>query len=166
MVKPIPDGYTTLTTTLVFKDARKAIEFYKKAFGATQRYVMPGANGKGVVHAEIQIGNSIIMMSEENAACQSKSVETFGGSPVSFYLYVNDAKAAFKQAVGAGATPIMQVQEMFWGDEMGTVADPFGYCWSFSTHTKDLTPEEIERKGKEFCAQMATNCGDIGKGGL
>lgn len=156
MVKYIPDGYTTVTPAFVFKDARKAIEFYKKAFGATERYVMPGPNGKGVMHAEIQIGSSIIMMCEENASCPSKSAETLGSSPIGFYVYVPDADAAFKKAVDAGAKPDMPVQEMFWGDKMGNVIDPFGYAWTLATRTKEMTPQQIEKGAKEFCAQFAT----------
>lgn len=153
MVKPIPEGYRTITPTFVFKDAKKAIEFYKKAFGATERYLMPGPNGKGVMHAELMIGDSIVMMGEENPDTKCKSAETFGGSPISLYVYVKDPDAAFKKAVDAGATPGMKVQDMFWGDRMGTVTDPFGYRWSLAAHTKDLSPQEIEKGAKEFCAQ-------------
>lgn len=155
MVKAIPEGYRTVTPMFVFKDARKAIDFYKKAFGATERYVMPGPNGKGVMHAEIKIGDSIVMMGEENSETKCRSAESFKGSPVSFYIYVNDADAAFKKAVDAGATPEMVVQEMFWGDKMGSVTDPFGYSWALATHTKELSPQEIERGAKEFCKKAA-----------
>lgn len=156
MVQPIPKGYCTVTPSFVFKDARKAIEFYKKALNATVRHIMPGPNGKGVMHAEIQIGDSIMMLGEENPQFQCKSAETYRGSPVSFYLYVKDADATFKQAVAAGAKSIMDVQDTFWGDRMGTVTDPFGYSWSLATKTKDLTPQEMEKGAKEFCAQACT----------
>jgi uncharacterized glyoxalase superfamily protein PhnB len=148
MIKAIPEGYHSLTPTFVFKDARKAIEFYKLAFGATEHYIMPGPGGRGVMHAEISIGDSIIMMGEENEQYQSKSAETLGNSPVSFYHYVEDVDQAFKHAVDAGAEVMMPVEEMFWGDRMGTVRDPFGYTWMVATHTRDLTPEEI-RQGAE-----------------
>lgn len=153
MTKPIPDGYHTLTPLLVFKDARKAIDFYKKAFGASERHVMPGPNGKGVMHAEIKIGNSIVMMGEENPSRGSKSAETLGACPVAFYVYVENVEAAFKQAVAAGATSQMPPQDMFWGDRMGTVKDPFGYNWSFATHKKDLTPEEMAKGAEAVYSQ-------------
>lgn len=155
MVKSIPEGYRTVTPMFIFKDARKAIDFYKKAFGATERHVMPNPNGKGVMHAELMIGDSILMMGEENSDTKCKSAEKLGGSPVSFYIYVKDADSAFKKAVDAGAKPGMAVDEMFWGDRMGSVTDPFGYCWSLATHTRDLSPQEIERGAKDFCAQHA-----------
>jgi uncharacterized glyoxalase superfamily protein PhnB len=144
----------------IFKDAHKAIEFYKKAFGAEERYVMPGPDGKGVMHAEVRIGTSIIMMGEESPDCPSKSAETLGESPVSFYVYVDNVDEAFKVSVAAGAEVKMPVEDMFWGDRMGTVLDPFGYSWSFASHTRDLTPEEIQEGAKAFFAKMAEkqNC--------
>ena len=153
MVEPIPEGYKSLTPMFVFKDARKAIEFYKEAFGAEERFVMPGPDGKGVMHAELKIGSSIIMLGEENPQYACKSAETFGGSPVSFYLYVEKVDEAFKIAVDAGAEVQMAVEEMFWGDRMGSVLDPFGYSWSLATHTRDLTPEEIAEGAKTACGQ-------------
>ncbi|WP_240194457.1 VOC family protein [Desulfopila inferna] len=153
MVEPIPEGYKSLTPMFVFKDARKAIEFYKEAFGAEERFVMPGPDGKGVMHAELKIGSSIIMLGEENPQYDCKSAETFGGSPVSFYLYVEKVDEAFKIAVDAGAEVQMAVEEMFWGDRMGSVLDPFGYSWSLATHTRDLTPEEIAEGAKTACGQ-------------
>jgi len=154
MAKPIPDGYHTITVMCCFKDTRKAIDFYKKAFGAEERFVMPGPNGKGIMHAEIKIGDSFFMMGDERPP-QSKGIENFGGSPTSFYLYVKDVDASFKKAIDAGATSIMAVEDMFWGDRMGTVKDPFGYTWSFATHKKDMSPEEIKRNAEAFYAQKA-----------
>ena len=155
MIKAIPEGYHSVTPMLVFKDARKAIEFYKKAFGAQERFVLPGPDGKGVMHAEVQIGSSIIMMGEENPQYPCKSAETMGGSPVSFYIYLENVDEAFKIALAAGAELRMPVADMFWGDRMGTVQDPFGYTWSLASHTKDLTPEEIQEGAKAFFAKMA-----------
>jgi uncharacterized glyoxalase superfamily protein PhnB len=155
MIKPIPEGYQTITPMFISKDARKSMEFYKKAFGAEERFFMAGPDGKGVMHAEIQIGTSIIMIGEENPTCPSKSAETMGGSPVSFYIYVENVDEAFKIAVDAGAKVGMPVEDMFWGDRMGTVQDPFGYTWSLASHTKDLTPEEIQEGEKAFFAKMA-----------
>lgn len=143
---------------LVLKDARKAVEFYKRALGAEELMIMPGADGKGVMHAEIRIGDSIVMLGEEGPGALCKSAETLGGSPVSFYIYVEDVDAAFKVAVDAGAEVEMEmemeVQEMFWGDRMGSVRDPFGYSWGLATHTRDLTPEEIRKGAEGAAAQM------------
>lgn len=155
MVQPIPEGYQSLTPMFVFKDARKAIDFYKRAFGAEERFVMPGPDGKGVMHAELRIGTSIIMMGEENPQYPCKSAETLGESPISFYIYVGDVDGAFKVAVEAGALVRMPVEDMFWGDRMGTVQDPFGYSWSLASHTRDLSPEEIQEGAKAACAKMA-----------
>ena len=137
------------------KDGRKAIEFYKKAFGATERFAMPRPDGKGVMHAELLIGDSIVMMGEENPNEPCKSAETMGGSPISFYIYVENADEAFRRAVEAGSETQMPVQDMFWGDRVGAVRDPFGYSWSLATHTKDLTMEELQEGAKAAFAQMA-----------
>lgn len=155
MVKSMPEGYHSVTPMFIYKNAREAIEFYKRAFNAKERFVMPGPNGKGVMHAELQIGNSIIMMGEESNKEQCKSAQTLGGTPISMYLYVQDVDAAFKRAVDAGARSQMTVQDMFWGDRMGSITDPFGYCWSIATHTRDLSPIEIENGAKKFYAQGA-----------
>jgi uncharacterized glyoxalase superfamily protein PhnB len=154
MTKAIPEGFHSVTPMCMFKDARKAIEFYKRAFGAKELFVMPGPGGKGVMHAEIRIGNSIIMMGEEHPQEPCKSAETIGGSPVSFYIYLENVDEAFRVAVAAGAKVRMPVEEMFWGDRTGTVQDPFGYSWSFATHTRDLTPEEISQGAEAFFARM------------
>lgn len=157
MVKAIAEGFHSVTPMIVFKDVRKAIEFYKRALGAAERSVMPGPDGKGVMHAEILIGNSIIMMSEENPQNPCKSAETAGGSPVSFYIYTEAVDEAFKKAVDAGAEVKMPVQDMFWGDRAGTVQDKFGYSWMLATHTGDLTDQQLEEGAKAFYAQMARN---------
>ncbi|MEW6221222.1 MAG: VOC family protein [Thermodesulfobacteriota bacterium] len=154
MTATIPEGFHTVTPMLVFKDARRAIEFYKKALGARERFSMPGPDGRGVMHAELAIGNSVIMMGEEHPGEPCKSAETAGGSPVSFYVYVPDADAACRQAVAAGASSRMPVEDMFWGDRMGTVQDPFGYSWSLATHVKDPTEEELAAGAQAF-AQRA-----------
>jgi uncharacterized glyoxalase superfamily protein PhnB len=154
MANNIPEGFRSITPMLVLRDARKAVEFYKKALGAEELMVMPGPDGKGVMHAEIRIGNSIVMMGEECPGAPCKSAETMGGSPASFYLYVENVDKAFKVAIAAGAEVEMPVQEMFWGDRMGSVRDPFGYSWSLATHTRDLTPEEISKGAQEAFAQM------------
>jgi PhnB protein len=155
MPKAIPEGYHSVTPTLTFKDARKAIDFYKKALGAVERYAMPGPDGKGVMHAEIQIGDSIFMVMDENPQMQNKSAESLGGSPVSFYIYLDNVDEAFKRATAAGAQTKMAVDDMFWGDRVGTVHDQFGYCWSLATHVKDLSPKEVEEGAKAAFGKKA-----------
>ena len=155
MTKAIPEGFQTVTPYITVRDAGKAIEFYKRAFGARERFAMPGPDGKGVMHAELQIGNSVMMMGEENPNESCKSAETVGGSPVSFYIYLENADEAFGNALKAGAETKMPVQDMFWGDRVGTVQDPFGYQWSLATHTKELTPQEIEEGARAWFARMA-----------
>jgi uncharacterized glyoxalase superfamily protein PhnB len=154
-MKPIPEGYHTVTPTFTFKDSRKALDFYKKALGAVETFVMPGPGGKGVMHASMKIGNSNIMMGDESREMPCRSAQTLGGSPVSFYLYVEDADAAFKKAVTAGASVLMPLQDAFWGDRTGTVKDPFGHSWTFATHTRDLTPDQIAKGAEEAMAQHA-----------
>ena len=155
MAQTPPPGYHTLTPSLIVKDARKAIDFYKKAFGAQEIDVMTGPEGK-VMHAEIKIGDSTLMMGEENPAwAQFKSAETLGASPISLHLYFPDADAAFKRAVDAGAKVEMPVDDMFWGDRYGKVKDPFGYTWGIATRVKNLTKEEIAKAGQEWMAKMA-----------
>jgi len=150
MTKPIPEGFHSVTPMFMFKDCRKAIDFYKAAFGAQERYAMPGPDGKGVMHAEVLVGDSIIMMGDENPQESCKSAESMGGSPISFCLYVENVDAAFRRALEAGATVKAEVQDMFWGDRAGFVQDPFGYNWMLATHTKDLSPEEIREGAKAF----------------
>lgn len=155
MIKPVPEGYHSVTPTFMFKDCRKAIEFYKAAFGARERYAMPGPDGNGIMHAELQVGDSIIMMGDEFPQQNCKSAESMGGSPVSFYLYVENVDAAFRRAVEAGATVDMEVQEMFWGDRAGSLRDPFGYSWMLATHTRDLSPEEIREGAKAAFSKLS-----------
>ena len=151
-VNPIPDGYHTVTPHIIVKDAAKAIDFYTKAFGATENFRMPGPDGKSVMHAEIKIGNSHVMLAEENPDWQCKGPTLLGGTPVTIHLYVNDADAAFKKAVDAGAEATMPVDTMFWGDRYGKVTDPFGHVWSVATHIEDVPPEEM---GKRMEAMFA-----------
>jgi PhnB protein len=154
-VKPIPDGFTTVTPHLVARDVVKAIAFYEKAFGAERGGIMFMPDGKTVMHAQIRIGNSNLMMAEESAQYGSLSPLTLGNSPVVLHLYVKDVDATFKQAVAAGATVKMPPIDMFWGDRYAQVVDPFGHKWSIATHTKDLTPEQMGKAAEEAMAQMA-----------
>lgn len=139
----------------MFKDSQKAMDFYKKAFGAKVLDVFHNLNGPGIMHATIQIGDSILMMGDEICGPQMKSAETTGNSPVSFFVYVQDADAAFKQAVSAGATVNMPMSDMFWGDRAGSLKDPFGYSWMVATHKEDLNKDQIKQRAEKFFAQMA-----------
>jgi PhnB protein len=154
-VKPIPEGYHTLTPMLTVKDASAVIDFYKKAFAAEERFRMPTPDGKGVMHAELKIGDSVFMLGEEMPEHDCKSPLSVGGTPVSFYVYVEDVDAAFKTAVDAGAKVKMPVENMFWGDRIGEVIDPSGHVWTLATHVEDLSEEEIRKRGQDFFAKMA-----------
>jgi PhnB protein len=144
-VKPVPDGYHSVTPYLIVNDGTRALDFYKRAFGATElmRFAAPG--GK-VGHAEIKIGDSPIMLSDEAPEMDARSPQAFGGTPVSIVLYVEDVDATFKQAVAAGARVQRPVEDKFYGDRSGSVTDPFGHVWHLSTHKEDLTPEELKRR--------------------
>ncbi|MFQ5694656.1 MAG: VOC family protein [Terriglobia bacterium] len=153
--KPIPEGYHTLTPYLVIKGAAQAIDFYKKAFGAEELFRMPGPDGKTVMHAEIKIGDSIVMLSEEFPGQGPPSPESLGGTPASILIYHEDVDAAFDRAVKAGSKSEMEPQDMFWGDRWGKLKDPFGHSWQVATHKEDLTPEEIGKRAEQFFASMA-----------
>jgi PhnB protein len=141
----IPDGYYSLTPYLVVKGAREAMAYYTKAFGATELVNMPGPGGS-VMHAEMQIGNARFMLADENPERGSKSPQTLGGSAGSVMIYTEDVDATFKRAVDAGATAVMPVQDMFWGDRYGIVVDPFGHQWQIATHKEDVTGEEMQKR--------------------
>ena len=145
MVKPIPDGYHTVTPYLILSGAGEAIEFYKKALGATEMLRMEGPGGS-IHHAEIKIGDSSIMLADEHPEIQALSPKTIGGSPVSIHLYVEDVDAAVERAVTAGAKLIRPVADQFYGDRVGGIEDPFGYRWFIATHKEDLTMDEIRRR--------------------
>ena len=146
-VKPVPDGYRTVTPHLIVKGAAQAIEFYKKAFGAEELARMPGPKGS-VMHAEIQIGDSRIMLNDEFPDYGKMGPASIGGTPITIHLYVNDVDALFDRAVTAGATARMPVADMFWGDRYGQLEDPFGHHWSIATHKEDVSPEECMRRMK------------------
>lgn len=141
----LPAGYHTATPYLIVSDAARAIEFYKQAFGATEvlRLALPG--GK-VGHAEIQIGDSRIMLADEFPEMDARSPATIGGTPVTMLLYFPDCDAVFARALSAGARVLRPVEDQFYGDRAGTVADPFGHKWTIATHTEDLLPEEIQKR--------------------
>ncbi len=141
-VKPIPEGYHSVTPYLIIKGASAAIDFYKKAFGATELFRMPDPSGKGVAHAEIKIGDSPIMLADEQPQIY-RSPQSLGGTPVSLMLYVEDVDTVFPRAVAAGAKVVKPVQDQFYGDRSGTLHDPFGHLWTIATHKKDVSPEEM-----------------------
>jgi PhnB protein len=144
-IKPIPDGYHTLSAYLTVRGASDALEFYKKAFGATELFRLNMPDGK-MAHGEFKIGDSIFMISEENPGCGSTSPETLHGSPVSLYLYVVDADATFSDAIKAGAKEAMPLANQFWGDRMGKLVDPFGHQWFIATHIEDVDRSEFQSK--------------------
>jgi PhnB protein len=144
-VRPIPKGYHTVTPYLVVHDAAQAIAFYKKAFGATEKFRMDGP-GNTIAHAEIEIGDSRVMLADEVPSMNYLSAKTIGASPVTLMVYVEDVDAQFKAAIKAGAKETRKVEDMFYGDRSGTLTDPFGHVWHISTHKEDLTPEEIQQR--------------------
>jgi PhnB protein len=152
-VKPIPDGYHSVTAYLIIKDAARGIEFYKKAFGATELMRIADPSGK-VMHAEIKLGNSIVMLADEFPERDIRSPQALGGSPVGIMLYVPDVDAVFNRSVAAGATVEMPVKDQFYGDRSGTLKDPFGHKWTIATHTEDVPPEEMEKRAKAAMSQM------------
>jgi PhnB protein len=144
MVKPIPDGYSSVTPYLIFEDAGAAIEFYSKAFGAQELFRMP--MGNRIVHAELKLGNSRIMLADEAPQMDAYGPKHHNGSPVSLMLYVDDVDSFTKKAVASGAKVLRPVQNQFYGDRSGTFLDPFGYKWTISTHVEDVSPEEMETR--------------------
>ena len=152
-VKPIPDGYHSITPYLTVRDAARAIEFYKQAFGAVPKAVMNSPDGK-VMHAELLIGDSVVMLADEFPEFGSLSPQTTGGAGLGLHIYIDGVDAAFDRAVQAGATVEMPVMDMFWGDRYGKLKDPFGHKWSIATHTADLSAEEMKRGMGEAMAKM------------
>ena len=152
-VKPIPDGFRTITPHLIIKQAGDAIAFYEKAFGAKQKMCLPAPDGS-IMHAEIMIGDSMLMIAEDMEMMDYVFAPTkLGGTTATVALYVEDADALFKQAVDAGATAIMEPNDAFWGDRYSKVRDPFGHEWEIITHLEDLTPEEIGQRAAAMFAQ-------------
>jgi PhnB protein len=150
-VTPIPEGYHSVTPYLIVRGGAAAIEYYSKAFGAVELFRIPAPGGK-VGHAEIKIGDSIIMLADEHPQMGYNGPETIGGSPVSLMIYVEDVDTVFERAVTAGGTVKQALEDKFYGDRSGTVVDPFGHIWHISTHKEDVSAEEMERRAKEFSA--------------
>jgi PhnB protein len=153
-IKPIPDGYHTVTPSLAVDDAAEAIKYYKQAFGAKERMRMETPDGK-IGHAELEIGDSLIMLSDPFPQASTKSPKEIGGTSASVFLYVEDVDAVVQRAVDKGATVTMEVADQFWGDRFGTVTDPFGHVWSIATHVEDVPPAEMAERAKAAMAAMA-----------
>lgn len=157
-VKPIPEGYRTITPYLTVRDAARAIDFYKEAFGAEERSRMTLPDGKSVAHAELKIGDSIFMLSDEmpGQSCEPSAVAE---SCVGFYLYVKDVDNVFERAVAAGAKVKEPLKDEFWGDRVGQIIDPAGHIWWLATHIEDVDPEELRKRGREMFEKMMQGAG-------
>jgi PhnB protein len=157
-VKPVPDGYHTVTAYLVQRDTKRALEYYEKAFGAETVMSMPGPGGK-VMHAEVKIGDSMVFMSDEFPAMSpdTKSPQTAGYVTGTVFLYVPDVDAVFKRAVDAGAKVVQPITDMFWGDRFGKIVDPFGHHWGIATHKEDVNPEEMPKRQAEWMKTLPPN---------
>ncbi len=154
--KHIPEGYHTLTAYLAVDNASKAIEYYKRAFGAKERVRMDAPDGK-IGHAELEIGDSLIMLSDPFPQSSTTPPKELGGTSASVFMYVKDVDAVVQKAVDEGATVTMEVADQFWGDRFGTITDPYGHVWSIATHVEDLTPEEIAERSKAAMAAMSSS---------
>jgi uncharacterized glyoxalase superfamily protein PhnB len=152
-VQAIPKGYHTVTPSIVVAGAAKAIDFYRKAFGAEEVMRFPGPDGS-IMHAEIRIGDSTIMLGDEMPDQGGKSPKAYGGTAVSFFVYKDNVDAAWKRAVDAGAKPIMPLIDQFWGDRAGCLEDPFGHKWWLAQHIQDLTPDELQKNAEAFFSQV------------
>jgi PhnB protein len=152
MTKPIPDGYNSVTPYLIVEDAKRAIEFYAKAFGAEEKFRLP--MGDRIGHAEIKIGDSFVMLADEFPEMGHLGPNSRGGPTSSIVLYVEDVDSSFKQALEAGANEQRPVQNQFWGDRMGTLTDPFGHQWSLATHVEDISEAEMANRMKEFSSKQ------------
>ncbi|RPI29213.1 MAG: VOC family protein [Acidobacteria bacterium] len=150
--RPVPEGLNTVTPYLTVRNCAQALEFYKKAFGAKELGRMPFPDGR-IAHSDIQIGNSRLFLCDEFPEMGNKSPETLGGTPINLLVYVDNVDSAFKIATQAGAAPVEQPKDMFWGDRWATVRDPYGHTWNIATHVEDLTPEEMQKRGAEFFTQ-------------
>ena len=153
MTKPIPEGYHALTPSLAVENAAEAIEFYKRAFGAKERMRMSTPMGT-IGHAELQIGDSVLMLADPMPQSTVKPPKDLGGTSVGIFLYVEDVDEVAQQVVDAGGTVTMPVEDQFWGDRFGVVADPYGHQWQIATHKEDLSPEEIRVRGEKAMAAM------------
>jgi PhnB protein len=143
--KPIPEGYHSVTPYLIIRDAARAIDFYKKAFGAKELFRLPSPDGK-IGHAEIRIGNSVVMLADEHPDFQAHSPQKYGGTPVSLLIYVEDVDKVYPQAIAAGGQETRPLKDQFYGDRSGTLTDPFGHIWTIASHKEDVSPQEMQRR--------------------
>jgi len=150
-VKPIPEGYTSVTPYLTVDDAKGAIEFYKRAFGARERAVMAAPNGR-IAHAEVEIGDAVVMLCDKFPEFVGQTPQEVGGTTVSLFHFVEDVDAVVRRAEAAGATVIMEPDDQIWGDRLGQVEDPFGHLWLIATHVEDVKPEELEARTRAVFA--------------
>ena len=153
-VKPIPEGYQTLSPSLIVDPASQAIDYYKRAFGATERGVMKGPDGK-IAHAELQVGDSVLMLSDPFPMANAKSPKEIGGTSVTIFMYVEDVDAVYKQAISAGGTSTMEPDDQFWGDRFGSLIDPFGHAWAIATRIEDVPEDEMRVRAEKAMAEMA-----------
>src|SRR4249919_2413900 len=153
--QPVPEGYHTVSAYLAVDDAARAIEYYAEAFGAKEVVRMDAPGGK-IGHAELEIGDSRIMLSDPFPQASTRPPKELGGTSASVFMYVEDVDAVVQKAVDAGATVTMEVEDQFWGDRFGSITDPFGHTWSIATHVEDLTPEEMQERGKAAMAAMTS----------
>jgi PhnB protein len=153
--KPIPEGYHAVTPYLVVDDAAGAIEYYKKAFGAKERARMEAPGGK-IGHAELEIGDSVVMLSDAFPQFTARPPRELGGTSAGVFMYVEDVDAVVKKALDEGGTIEMEVADQFWGDRFGSVTDPFGHVWSIATHVEDVPPEEMAERAKAAMAAMSS----------
>lgn len=150
----IPEGFHSVTAYLVVPDAVEAMEFYGKAFGATRMVHMPGPGGQGTMHAEMKIGDSHVMLTDENPQWEMNAPKTLGGSAVSFMIFLEDCDAAFEKAVAAGCEVKFPISDMFWGDRMGKLVDPYGYQWSIATHLEDVPDDQMAERQQKWLEEM------------
>ena len=154
--QPIPEGYHTLSAYLAVDNAAEAIEFYKRAFGAKERMRMDAPGGK-IGHAELEIGDSLLMLSDAFPGATSRPPTELGGTTAGAFMYVEDVDAVVKRAVESGATITMEIADQFWGDRFGSITDPFGHSWSIATHVEDVPPEEMAERAKAAMAEMGSS---------
>ena len=154
--QPIPEGYHTLTTYLTIENAAEAIDYYKDVFGAKERIRMEAPDGK-IGHAELEIGDSLLMLSDAFPGATSRPPTELGGTTAGAFMYVEDVDAVLKRAVESGATITMEIADQFWGDRFGSITDPFGHSWSIATHVEDVPPEEMAERAKAAMAEMGSS---------
>ena len=151
---PIPEWFKSVSVYLIVPNSEEAIAFYERALGAEAITRMKGPDGKSTMHAAMRVGDSIVMLTDENPEWNAKSPATLGGSPVSMHIYTENADAMFDRAVAAGCESVAPMMDAFWGDRYGKVMDPFGHQWGFATQKEELTPEQMEQRAREWFASM------------